>query len=105
MGGPIVDADVVLSTSALDQVLDYEPKDLTVSVGAGMRFADFTRMLAADRQMVPLDPAFAMTATVGGVRASNQSGPPRSGYGTARLMVIGMKLAPLEVYPFHTATL
>ena len=46
--------------------------------------------------MVPLDPPFANHATVGGVIASNGSGPRRRLYGTARDLVIGMTFATLE---------
>src|ERR1017187_3889515 len=46
--------------------------------------------------MVPLDPPFADSATVGGVVASNGSGPRRRFYGTARDFIIGMRFATLE---------
>ncbi len=96
MAGPIESAGVSLSTSALTRVLNYEPRDLTISVEAGMRYADLDRLLAQNRQMVPLDPPFAETATIGGILASNTSGPRRRLYGTARDLVIGMKFATLE---------
>ena len=47
-------------------------------------------------QIIPLDPAVRHHATVGGVIASNSSGPRRRLYGTARDLVIGMKFATLE---------
>ena len=46
--------------------------------------------------MVPLDPPFAGSATVGGVIASNSSGPRRRLYGTARDMVIGMRFVTVD---------
>jgi glycolate oxidase FAD binding subunit len=61
-----------------------------------MRWRDFTARLAKNRQMVPLDPPFANSATVGGVVAANSSGPRRRLYGTARDLVIGMTFATLE---------
>jgi glycolate oxidase FAD binding subunit len=96
MGGPAMPADVPISTAALTRVLAYEPNDLTISVEAGLRWSELTRMLAANRQMVPLDPPFADSATVGGVIAANCSGPRRRLYGTARDLVIGMQFATLE---------
>src|SRR5437763_1211004 len=81
--------------AALIAVLQYEPHDLTISVEAGLPWADLTRLLAANRQMVPLDPPFS-AATVGGVMAANSSGPRRRLYGTARDLVIGMTFATLE---------
>ena len=46
--------------------------------------------------MIPLDPPFSESATVGGILAANTSGPRRRLYGTARDLVIGMKFATLE---------
>src|SRR5262245_11389759 len=96
MAGPIAPADVVVSTSAMTRILHYEPRDLTISVEAGMRWSDLTAALAVNRQMIPLDPPFFASATVGGVVAANTSGPRRRGYGTARDVVIGMKFATLQ---------
>ena len=95
MAGPAESAAALISTTALTRVLDYEPADLTISVEAGLPWCEFTRLLAANRQMVPLDPPFS-AATVGGVLAANSSGPRRRLYGTSRDMVIGMRFATLE---------
>lgn len=75
----------------MSRVLQYEPSDLTISVEAGMPFSGLSRLLAENRQMIPLDPPFADSATVGGVVAANCSGPRRRMYGTARDLMIGMK--------------
>jgi glycolate oxidase FAD binding subunit len=96
MAGPREPADVEITTSGLRGVLEYEPHDLTISVEAGLPWYDFTSLLAEHRQIVPLDPPFAATATVGGVIAANCSGPRRRLYGTARDLVIGMTFATLE---------
>jgi glycolate oxidase FAD binding subunit len=95
MAGPIAEADVCISTVCTNRLLKYEPRDLTISVEAGMRWAELERLLASNRQMVPLDPPFHGAATVGGVIAANSSGPRRRLYGTARDLVIGMKFATL----------
>ena len=96
MAGAEFAADETVSTCALRRVIQYEPQDLTISVEAGLPWSELTRLLARNRQMVPLDPPFAERATVGGVIASNSSGPRRRQYGTARDVVIGMKFATLE---------
>ena len=96
MAGPQHASDIHISTSALTRVLKYEPADLTISVEAGMLYRDLTTLLAENRQMIPLDPPFAETATIGGILASNTSGPRRRLYGSARDMVIGMTFATLE---------
>lgn len=96
MGGPIFEADEHVSMRAFTGVLEYEPRDLTISVEAGVLWRDLRAMLAANRQMVPLDPPFADQATVGGVIAANCCGPRRRLYGSARDLVIGMKFATLD---------
>ncbi len=96
MGGPAPPAELTVSTRRLNRVLEYDPRDLTVSVEAGMSFADFSRLLAGHGQMAPLDPFLPEQATVGGVLAANISGPRRRLYGTARDMLIGMRFASLE---------
>lgn len=96
MAGPVEPSDVTISTAGMTQVLQYEPRDLTISVEAGLRYSKLARLLAKNHQMVPLDPTFSDTATVGGIIASNTSGPRRRLYGTARDLVIGMTFATLE---------
>lgn len=95
-GGPLSPVDVIVSTRALNRVVKYEPRDLTISVQAGMPYAELTRLLAENRQMLPLDPPLAATGTIGGVIAANLCGPRRRLYGTARDLVIGMTFATLE---------
>jgi len=96
MAGPVARSDVTIATTSLARVLSYEPNDLTISVEAGVRWAEMSRLLAENRQMVPLDPPFAGAATVGGVVSANCSGPRRRLYGTARDLVIGMTFATVE---------
>lgn len=96
IAGPLVSAEHEISTKGLRRVLMYEPRDLTISVEAGCKFTEIQSLLAGNGQMIALDPPFAEQATIGGIVASNTSGPLRRGYGTARDLVIGMKFATLE---------
>jgi glycolate oxidase FAD binding subunit len=82
-----------VATTRMTRILQYEPADLTISVEAGVRWADLQKTLAKSNQMIALDPPFAPDATVGGVIASNGNGPLRRKYGTARDLVIGMNFA------------
>jgi glycolate oxidase FAD binding subunit len=95
LGAPVAEAAVTISTSAMTRLLEYEPRDLTISVEAGMPWRELERIVSANRQMIPLDPGWE-DSTVGGVVAANLSGPRRRQYGTARDMIIGMKFATLE---------
>jgi glycolate oxidase FAD binding subunit len=95
LGGAAKTGECV-STRDMNRVLQYEPRDLTISVEAGMKFADLERTVAENDQMIPLDPGWNDQSTVGGVIGANLSGPRRRLYGTARDMVIGMTFATLE---------
>jgi glycolate oxidase FAD binding subunit len=85
--------DLVLSTEKLSGVVEYEPADLTITVGAGTPFDDLQRALAERGQFLPLDPAAARGSTIGGVVAANASGPIRLRYGSARDLLIGSQIA------------
>jgi glycolate oxidase FAD binding subunit len=96
MGGPLAAAQACLTTRKLNRVLEYEPRDLTISVQAGLSYRELTALLAGNGQMLPLDPPLSATATVGGVLATNCSGPRRRQFGTARDMLIGMQFVTLQ---------
>jgi glycolate oxidase FAD binding subunit len=83
--------DIALSLSRLNQVVEYEPSDLTAIVQAGKTLADFQRDLAEHSQSLALDPPSAQEATIGGILAVNASGPSRHAYGTARDLILGIR--------------
>jgi len=82
--------DVALRTANLNRVLEYEYRDLTIAVEAGLTVADLDAALAERGQFVPLDAPQAARSTVGGVLASGWLGPRRALYGRPRDLVIGM---------------
>ncbi|MSQ22260.1 MAG: FAD-binding oxidoreductase [Dehalococcoidia bacterium] len=93
LGGVPERVDVVIGLSILPSVIQHAPGDLTVTVGAGTTLAELQHKLAQEGQWLPLDPPLALRRTVGGVLATNLAGPLSLGFGTARDMVIGMKVA------------
>ncbi len=92
VGNPPAQVDLILSTSRLDQVLEYEPADLTVTVEAGIRLAMLQERLAEHGQYLSLDPPYANRCTIGGMTATNASGPSRLRYGSTRDLVLGMRV-------------
>ena len=82
--------DIALATTQLNKVVEYEPADLTVTIEAGMKLADLQNELAQHRQFLPLIPPYSDKCTIGGIVATNASGPVRLRYGTARNLVLGM---------------
>jgi len=91
IGAPPKRLDIVLLTEHLNEIVDYEPEDLTITVQAGVRLAELDKLLRKHGQMLPLEPPYYDLATVGGTVASNYNGPRRMGYGAIRDLVLGMK--------------
>jgi glycolate oxidase FAD binding subunit len=89
---PAAERFVSVRTTRLDRALIYEPDDLTISVEAGMTLQALDALLAANGQMLPLDAPLPARSTVGGILATGADGPRRLGYGTARDLLIGVKV-------------
>src|ERR1700751_4922169 len=90
VGAPPTRVGLVLGLKRLDRVLEHEPGDLTATVEAGITLAALQRHLGRRGQWLSLDAASPDRATVGGILASNASGPRRHLYGTARDLLIGV---------------
>ena len=88
--------DVALCMRNITNVRYYEPSDLTAGIGAGMKLADLQNLLSRDGLWLPLDPPGDGQATIGGIAATNASGPLRQFYGAPRDMVVGMQVAITE---------
>jgi glycolate oxidase FAD binding subunit len=90
MGEPISGPVRLVSTSAMQKVIDYPARDMTITVESGIRVADLQKTLATEGQRLPIDVPDARRATLGGAIAANTSGPRRFGQGTFRDYVIGI---------------
>ena len=93
LGNPPERVDIAVSTERLTGIIDYEPTDLVLSVGAGARFGDVQAVLAEHGQRLPLDPPGADEATIGGLIATGRWGPLRYSAGTLRDLLIGISVA------------
>ena len=68
--------------------------DLTATLPAGATLARGQRACwRASGQWLPLDPPLADRATIGGIVATNDSGPRRHRYGAPRDLIIGIEIA------------
>jgi len=92
--------DLMMLTAGLSGIIDYEPTDLVISVGAGARFGDVQAVLAEHGQRLPIDPSGGADATIGGLIATARSGPLRYSAGTLRDLLIGISVA----HPSGTVT-
>jgi len=93
MGGIPKKMDMVLLTTRLNRMTDCDIDNLTLTVESGITLGQVQRHLAKEGKgyFLPLDPPFTDKATLGGIVATNSSGPKRLIYGTARDLIIGMK--------------
>jgi len=91
-GAPATSIDLMLSTARLNRVVEHRHGDLTATVEAGATLASVNRELARHRQWLPWDPPWSDRATIGGIVATNDTGPRRHGYGTPRDGIIGVAM-------------
>ena len=75
--------------SALSGIIEYEPSEFTITVGAGTPVAHVAAALAEKGQYLPFDPLLPDRATIGGTVAANLSGSRRFRYGGVRDFILG----------------
>jgi glycolate oxidase FAD binding subunit len=90
VGLPPTKPGVALDTTAMNRVIDYPARDMTITAQAGITLAALQAELAKEGQWLPVDVPQPEKATLGGAIALNKSGPRRYGYGTLRDYVIGI---------------
>ncbi len=88
-----------LATARIAGIVFHEPAEMTISIRAGTPLGVVEAALAAHGQMLPFEPidhralyASAGEPTVGGLVATNASGPRRISVGAARDALIGLRL-------------
>lgn len=95
-GRPPERLDVLLDTTAMDELVEHARGDLIATVGAGMPLARLQEQLAEAGHQVALDDLVAGDdapgSTVGGAVAANVAGPRRMWAGTMRDLVIGVRI-------------
>jgi len=82
-----------LSTLHLNESIHHYAGDLVATIPAGMTLAAVNTVLGRERQWLPLDPPHRDAATIGGIVATNDSGPRRHLYGSARDLIVGVEFA------------
>jgi glycolate dehydrogenase FAD-binding subunit len=92
-GNPPARADIILSTTRLNRVLEHAWADLTVTVEAGCTIQTLQDTLAQHGQRLALDPLWPEKATIGGILSTNDSGALRLRFGALRDLIIGVTIA------------
>jgi glycolate oxidase FAD binding subunit len=96
IGGVPERVDILLSTTRMNRIEEYDPGDLTIAVGAGMPFAEMQRKLNEHHQWVPCDAASLEHATIGGLLATGAAGPLKSTFGHMRDFCIGIQFVTTD---------
>ena len=95
-GAPRGTVDVLLSTARLSRILEHRHGDLTATVEAGAPLGSVNAALGVHGQRLPWDPPWPEQATIGGIVATNDSGPRRHGHGAPRDSIIGVTMARMD---------
>ena len=87
---------VAISTTSISRLIDYPYADMTITVEAGMTLSTLSGILAGQQQRLLVDAPFPERATLGGIYATNTSGPRRFGAGRPRDQIIGVSFVTSE---------
>ncbi|MEB3102174.1 FAD-binding oxidoreductase [Ferviditalea candida] len=93
LGGILGEADIVLSLARMKGIVEHSAGDLVLTVRPGTTLAEIQKQIAPVGQFLAIDAPLSETSTIGGIIAANTSGPKRLRYGSARDLVIGMRVA------------
>ncbi|MDA8406755.1 MAG: FAD-binding oxidoreductase [Deltaproteobacteria bacterium] len=117
IGGAPKRLDMVLCAARLDKIIDIDVANLTVTAQAGVKLGDLQDLLGGAENrcffplegdlksqadymcsardykgvFLPLDPPFPDKATLGGIMATNSTGPKRLRYGMPRDLILGVR--------------
>jgi glycolate oxidase FAD binding subunit len=81
---------VALDLTTINELVDYPFADMTITVQAGMTLKALRAILETQRQRLLVDAPFPDRATLGGIYATDTSGPRRYGAGRPRDQIIGV---------------
>ena len=80
-----------IDLSALNQLIEHVPEDMTATVQAGMKLGNFQSQLSKASQWMPVDPPN-LDISIADLLGQNLSGPRRFGFGTVRDWLIGISV-------------
>ncbi len=90
--GPPTMGDVV-EMAPYAGIIDYQPRELVLTVRAGTTLSEIEALMSAEGQMLPFEPPqFADGSTIGGTVAAGLSGPRRAYAGAVRDFVLGTRI-------------
>jgi glycolate oxidase FAD binding subunit len=91
--GPVpARVDVLFDLAQLTSPLEHQADDHLVRLSAGTTIRAAQAALSGSRQRLPLDPG-SVTATIGGLLATDEAGPLRHRYGPPSQQVVSLQVA------------
>lgn len=91
-GGPFADAEPIAVRSYNAGVVEYEPGDLVITVGAGMTWRELAQITAAHGQMFALAPYGSDDSTLGAMVSTAAAAPLALGDLLMRDLVLGLEV-------------
>jgi len=91
-GATPVAGGVVVATTRMNQLLEFNAEDRYARVGAGVVNADLTLTASASGLIYAPDPSSQMACTIGGNVANNSGGPHCFKYGLTTRHILGLKI-------------
>ncbi|MES2177409.1 MAG: FAD-binding oxidoreductase [Gemmatimonadota bacterium] len=92
-GASITDVGLLMSTRAMQRVIDIDPRARTIRVEPGVLVGDMKRLCAEHDLLFAPDPTSEDECTIGGAIACNASGARSLRYGATRPHVRALKVA------------
>ena len=81
-----------LDSSPMNHIVEFDPPNQVVTVGAGMPLAELQQHLGEYRQWLPVRPPTALGRhSIGGMTALGKCGPERLVYGAPRDLLLGLR--------------
>ena len=90
--GNTTDRDLLpLRSTGLASIVEYDPPNQTITVGAGISLEELQRALKPNRQWLPIRPFLGKATTLGSMLALGACGPERLRYGAPRDLLLGLR--------------
>jgi len=81
-----------LTSLSIADVIEYDPPNQVITVGAGISFETIQAQLETNNQWLPLRPPFfSNSSTIGSLIALAACGPERMAYGSPRDLLLGLR--------------
>lgn len=90
VGAPPSAYDIRLSMTAIGDIVEQNPEDMTITCEAGVSLSRLQRSLAKAGQRLAIDVAHDDRASIGGIVAADATGGLRHAFGTPRDLLLGV---------------